>query len=300
MGKYFVMSKRFNKCNASDFGLVTEGTDVAIDPKDGSVWIKAALYDFGWGKENGFYKSPQPDFDTLIELALHSTDEEDKYGAASILLDKYGDELLRQCENLMNDYSKKEDFKTPDPKDLNAVLDSYIKTYDQEPPLTSAIKVKGKKLYEYQRQGLSVEIPKRKVTINDMTLLEAKDDGFSFKVKVSSGTYIRSLIRDILDDLGLIGTLVSLRRISVGSIEVKDCDKLDAILEGRYHTHSLYDVLASRYEVYEFEDDKAIRNGKKIKIDTPNDEVLIAKDKIALAIYRREDKDIFRSSRGLF
>lgn len=111
MGKYFVMSKRFNKCNASDFGLVTEGTDVAIDPKDGSVWIKAALYDFGWGKENGFYKSPQPDFDTLIELALHSTDEEDKYGAASILLDKYGDELLRQCENLMNDYSKKEDFK---------------------------------------------------------------------------------------------------------------------------------------------------------------------------------------------
>ena len=195
---------------------------------------------------------------------------------------------------------KKEDFKTPDPKDLNAVLDSYIKTYDQEPPLTSAIKVKGKKLYEYQRQGLSVEIPKRKVTIYDMTLLEAKDDGFSFKVKVSSGTYIRSLIRDILDDLGLIGTLVSLRRISVGSIEVKDCDKLDTILEGRYHTHSLYDVLASRYEVYEFEDDKAIRNGKKIKIDTPNDEVLIAKDKIALAIYRREDKDIFRSSRGLF
>ena len=195
---------------------------------------------------------------------------------------------------------KKEDFKTPDPKDLNAVLDSYIKTYDQEPPLTSAIKVKGKKLYEYQRQGLSVEIPKRKVTIYDMTLLETKDDGFSFKVKVSSGTYIRSLIRDILDDLGLIGTLVSLRRISVGSIEVKDCDKLDAILEGRYHTHSLYDVLASRYEVYEFEDDKAIRNGKKINIDTPNDEVLIAKDKIALAIYRREDKDIFRSSRGLF
>ena len=79
---------------------------------------------------------------------------------------------------------KKENFKTPDPKDLNAVLDSYIKTYDQEPPLTSAIKVKGKKLYEYQRQGLSVEIPKRKVTIYDMTLLETKDDGFSFKVKV--------------------------------------------------------------------------------------------------------------------
>lgn len=195
---------------------------------------------------------------------------------------------------------KKEDFKVPDPKDLNAVLDSYIKTYDQEPPLTSAIKVKGKKLYEYQRQGLKVEIPKRKVTIYDLTLLEAKDDCFSFKVKVSSGTYIRSLIRDILDDLGLIGTLVSLRRISVGNIEVKDCDKLDAILEGRYHTHSLYDVLASRYEVYEFEDDKAIRNGKKIKIDTPNDEVLITKDKIALAIYRREDKDVFRSSRGLF
>ena len=111
MGNYFVMSMRFNKCNASDFGLVSNSSNTAINPKDNSIWIKAALYDFGWGKENGFYKSPLPSFDILFELALCSTNRDDMYGAASIILEKFADELLCQCEKFMNDYSKRKEFK---------------------------------------------------------------------------------------------------------------------------------------------------------------------------------------------
>lgn len=111
MGNYFVMSMRFNKCNASDFGFVSNNSNTAINPKDNSIWIKAALYDFGWGKENGFYKSPLPSFDNLFELALYSTNRDDMYGAASIILEKFADELLCQCEKFMNDYSKKKEFK---------------------------------------------------------------------------------------------------------------------------------------------------------------------------------------------
>ena len=112
MGNYFVMSMRFNKINASDFGLISNDANTAINPNDNSIWIKSALYDFGWGKENGFYRAPLPNFDTLFELALYSTSRDDMYGAAAIILDNFADELLQQCEKLMNDRFRKKEFKT--------------------------------------------------------------------------------------------------------------------------------------------------------------------------------------------
>lgn len=112
MGNYFVMSMRFNKINASDFGLISNDANTAINPNDNSIWIKSALYDFGWGKENGFYRAPLPNFDTLFELALYSTSRDDMYGAAAIILDNFADELLQHCEKLMNDRFRKKEFKT--------------------------------------------------------------------------------------------------------------------------------------------------------------------------------------------
>lgn len=111
MGKYFVMSVRFNKCNALDFGLVPKDAGTAIDPNDNSVWVKTELYDFGWGKENGFYKTPLPGFDMLLELALHSEDRDDMYGAAAVILENYADELLCQCEEMMDDPLRKKEFR---------------------------------------------------------------------------------------------------------------------------------------------------------------------------------------------
>ena len=111
MGNYFVMSMRFNMSNASDFGLISNGPNTAINPNDNSTWIKAALYDFGWGKENGFYKTPLPNFDSLFELALYSKNRDFMYGAAAIILEKFSDELLCQCEILVNDRFRKKEFK---------------------------------------------------------------------------------------------------------------------------------------------------------------------------------------------
>ena len=110
MGNYFVMSMRFNKCSASDFGLISNGTNTAVNPNDNSIWIKTALYDFGWGKENGFYKTPLPNFDTLFTLALYSTNKDDMYGAAAIILEKFADKLLCQCEIMSNNHSQKKEF----------------------------------------------------------------------------------------------------------------------------------------------------------------------------------------------
>lgn len=110
MGTYFVMSSHFNKISAADFGLIYSDINNAINPVDDSKWVKTELFDFGWGKENGFYKFPLPGFDALIDLVLNSTDKEDIYGAAAIILEKHPDELLCKCETVMKDSSKRSEF----------------------------------------------------------------------------------------------------------------------------------------------------------------------------------------------
>ena len=101
MGNYFLMSTRFNKQKASDFGLIeTEEPDLAINPADNSIWKKCALYDYGWGKENGYCKTPILAYDELLELVLWSRYEDDVYGAAAIILAEYPNELLETCESM--------------------------------------------------------------------------------------------------------------------------------------------------------------------------------------------------------
>lgn len=111
MGKYFVMSTRFDKNTASDFGFISRGVNEAINPKDHSLWIKTYLYDFGWGSENGFYRYPLPNFEVLIELVLYGTNRDDVYGAASVILEKFGDELLLRCESLMSNRFTRKEFR---------------------------------------------------------------------------------------------------------------------------------------------------------------------------------------------
>ena len=89
MGEHFVMSTRLDKCEASDFGLEQLDAKRATNPKDHTLWGKCKLYDFGWGKENGFYKEPLPGFDTLLELVLYGKNRDDRYGAAAVILKKY-------------------------------------------------------------------------------------------------------------------------------------------------------------------------------------------------------------------
>ena len=111
MGSFFVMSKMFDKRNAEDFGFITNGENEAINPQDKSIWIKQDLFDYGWGKENGFYKFPLPDFNTLFKLVLYSKNNDDMYGAAAIILDKYPEKLLGKCEKLMIDRTHLPEFK---------------------------------------------------------------------------------------------------------------------------------------------------------------------------------------------
>lgn len=113
---------------------------------------------------------------------------------------------------------------------LNTFL-SFPKEYEQEVPKYSAVKINGKKLYEYARENIDITLPKRNVKIYTLDLLEFNSGIIKFKTKVSKGTYIRSLISDLCKSLNVLGTMNSLVRIKQGSFDIKDSINLSDIDE---------------------------------------------------------------------
>lgn len=102
------------------------------------------------------------------------------------------------------------------------VLEDFIGKQEQIPPIYSAIKVKGKKLYEYARKGQSVEIQPRTIEIYNIELININENNktIEFRVKCSKGTYIRTLCEDIAYKLGTIGYMKELNRTQVGEFEI--------------------------------------------------------------------------------
>lgn len=118
--------------------------------------------------------------------------------------------------------------------DIEKTLSTYNKTYMQEVPIYSAVKVNGKKLYEYARQNLEVSLPKKEVTIKDIKLLTEEKNMFTFKATVSKGCYIRSLIRDISISLNTLGTMTSLKRTKIDNLKLKDAYTIDEIEKAKF------------------------------------------------------------------
>lgn len=184
-------------------------------------------------------------------------------------------------------------------EEIEKVLNNMIGTYNQEVPKYSAVKVNGKKLYEYARNGEDVVLPKHEVTIYSLELIDDvnySDNNTIFKIKthVSKGTYIRSLIRDIASKLNTIGVMSSLRRIKQGHFLIEDCVSLEKFKLGNYKLLSIEEILKDEFTV-EVDDFVAnmISNGRVLE-NRYNREQVVFKNKEGkvLAIYKtKEDKD---------
>lgn len=107
---------------------------------------------------------------------------------------------------------------------IEETLKSFIGKQEQYPPMYSAIKINGKKLYEYARNGEKVEVKPRNIEIYKINLINFnnKEDEIEFKVSCSKGTYIRSLCEDIAQKLNTIGYMKELNRTKVGRFKIED------------------------------------------------------------------------------
>lgn len=126
---------------------------------------------------------------------------------------------------------EKKEYKTHKVSEVEQVLNTFIGKQIQIPPMYSAIKVNGKKLYEYARNGEKVEIPKREIEIYNIELVSLEENILKFKVSCSKGTYIRSLCEDIAKKLETVGTMVDLQRIQVDKFKIQDAVSIEKITE---------------------------------------------------------------------
>ena len=116
-------------------------------------------------------------------------------------------------------------------KTIRAVLDSFIGDIEQVPPMYSAKKVNGKKLYKLARQGKTVERKPSIVTINGIDLLSVGEDAIRIRVSCGKGTYIRVLAEDIAKALDTVAYVEELKRIAVGDYRIEDAISIPEFIE---------------------------------------------------------------------
>ena len=195
--------------------------------------------------------------------------------------------------DITGDILDKEDTSKVSIDDIKKVIDSFPKEYMQTVPKYSAVHVDGKRLYEYARNNIEVELPKREVEIYNLELISnLEDNKFSIRASVSKGTYIRSLIEDIGNNLGIYTTMSKLRRIKQGIFDINMAYKLDDVTDN-IKLISIKDALSNYDSIIVNSDiEKKILNGMVLELDTNSDLVVVlnSSDKL-LAIYKRYDKD---------
>ena len=177
--------------------------------------------------------------------------------------------------------------------EIEKVLSTFPVSYNQQVPIYSAVKINGKKLYEYARENIDITLPKRKVNIYSLELLSFKDNIITFKTKVSKGTYIRSLIQDICTNLNTIGTMNNLIRTKQGNFDIKDSYTLEEIEKGNYKLLNIEEFLS--YPIIELDDNliKKVINGSTIpNIYSIIDKVIFTYKSKDIAIYETQKKEL--------
>lgn len=217
---------------------------------------------------------------SLVELIT----SEDKEYIATVKLGVLTD-TLDITGNIIKESKDKVDLE-----ELKKTLNSFIGNYLQEVPLYSAVKVNGKRLYDYARSKKEVILPKREVTIKNIELLNFDEDYFTFKVLVSKGTYIRSLIRDIGNKMNVLMTMSELRRTKIDNYDIKDSKMIDdCTLDDIICIDNFIDLPKIKVDK---QMEKKIINGVRIK-NIYNSEMVMFfnnEDKL-LAIYRNNEKN---------
>ena len=176
-------------------------------------------------------------------------------------------------------------------EEIRNVISSYKCIYNQEVPIYSSVKINGRKLYEYARNGEEVTLPKREVDIKSIEVLEINKDIIKIKCLVSKGTYIRSLIRDIGESLNTHATMTDLIRTKQGIFDIKDSYTIEDIENGNYKLINIEDVLDLC--VINNEYIKEVTNGVKLELDIKNKYILFKSNNEEVALYKK-DGEYFR------
>ncbi|MBE6147363.1 MAG: tRNA pseudouridine(55) synthase TruB [Firmicutes bacterium] len=190
----------------------------------------------------------------------------------------------------------KKEKQTVEKEKIKEVLNSFLGKYNQEVPIYSAVRIDGKRLYEYARNNEKINLPQREVEIKNIELLDINNEGtaFSFKVTVSKGTYIRSLIRDIGNRLGVFCTMKNLTRTKQGIFSLEDSSKIEEIAINKKIIKIEDSLEYPRFYVDE-EKEQEIKNGKVLPLNfTENYGLFFNKNNELIAIYQPYKENLMK------
>ena len=169
----------------------------------------------------------------------------------------------------------------------------------QVPPMYSALKKDGKKLYEYARQGIEIEREARPVHISTLEVEKIDETNYRMNAVVSSGTYIRTLITDFGKQLDELAIMSSLIRTKIEHLSLKDACTFED-LESGVSFLSPIQVIDPTYKIVETDRVADIKNGKRIKLDITDPQVIFTSNGELLAAYALQEDGLYHCLRGLF
>ncbi len=200
-----------------------------------------------------------------------------KFGIKTDTLDITG-KVLEKKENVVVDKCQ-----------LINTLNSFLGTSMQEVPKYAAVKINGKKLYEYARNNEEIELPKREIEVKEIELLSMVNDEATFRVVVSKGTYIRSLIRDICNCLKVIGTMSSLERTRQGEFTINESFTLQDVNANDYKLLTVEDIFSYKHYVLNEEEYKKVMNGASLQIENSESFLFMEYEHKIIAIYQQKE-----------
>ena len=186
----------------------------------------------------------------------------------------------------------------PTVDEVKEVMTTFMGKQLQIPPMVSAIKVNGKKLYEYAREGIEIERKAREIEIFELDLL-SYDKDIELRCLCSSGTYIRSLCVDIAEKLGQKGILSSLVRTRIDQFTLDQTYTLEQIENCEYSLLTNYEVL-NKYPYIAYDKIDDVKNGKRIQLPCRDDMVMIVSGEEVIAAYQHVNNGIYEAKRGLW
>lgn len=184
-------------------------------------------------------------------------------------------------------------------EELNSACLRFLGDIEQIPPMYSAIKINGKKLYDLARKGVEVERKPRPVTISSLTVKKIGENQYSMDADVSSGTYVRTLISDYAESLGELGTMTSLVRTGIEHLFLDDAATFEDLEAGKGFLEPIK-ILSDAYELVECPSIERVYQGKTFSLNHHSNSIIFVKDGMILAAYDKREDGLYHCLRGLF
>lgn len=228
------------------------------------------------------------------KLLQYCTADHKKYHASFVLGTK------TDTEDIWGTATAEKEYRMHDDKELEQACRRFTGNILQVPPMYSAVKVNGKKLYELARQGKEIERQPRPVTVHALSVHHMGENRYDMDAEVSSGTYIRTLISDYCESIGEYGVMSALERRGIGRISLEDAVSLEYLEAHPEYSADVRTVLNPEIGFVTTAKMDYVRNGRDLELESDREYVCILDGNDIAAVYRRRENGLYHCERGLF